>query len=146
VKLASNPGAAVASTQALLVHPRVVALQEDALFWQYLSTGEMDLALGRSSFSVISYDEALRAQLADLGVVSEAARNDVDTFRDEVHATLLEVAPRIQAIRNDPGLAALAAKPEIQAAIKDGNSFALLAHPDFRNLVDRALRDYERAP
>lgn len=146
VKLASNPGQAVSSAQALLAHPRVVALQEDALFWQYLSTGEVDLALGRSSFSVISYDEELRAKLADLGVVSEAARRDVDAFRDEIHATLLEVAPRIQAIRNDPGLAALAAKPEIQAAIKDGNSLALIAHPDFRNLVDRALRDYERAP
>lgn len=146
VKLASNPGKAVTSAQALLAHPRVVALQEDALFWQYLSTGEVDLALTRSSWSVINYDEDLRAKLADLGVVSESARSDADAFRDEIHATLLEVAPRIQAIRNDPGLAELASKPEIQAAIKDGNSFALLAHPDFRRFVDRALRDYEQQP
>ena len=95
---------------------------------------------------MICYDEDVRAKLADVGVVSEAARTDADAFREEIHATLLEVAPRIQAIRNDPALAELAAKPEIQAAIKNGNTFSLLAHPDFRRLVDRALRDYEREP
>ena len=144
VKLASNPGSAVLSTRALLSHPRVTALQEDALFWQYLSTGEMDLALTRTSFGSISYDADLRAKFADLGLVSEDARDDAEAFRVQVRATLLEVAPRIQAIRNDPALAELAAKPEIQAAIQNGNTFALLAHPDFRKLVDRALRDYEK--
>jgi uncharacterized membrane protein required for colicin V production len=144
-KLVSNPGSAVVSTQQLLSHPRVTALQEDALFWQYLSTGEVDLALGRSSFSAISFDADLRARLADLGVVGEDARNDADAFREQVRATVLDVAPRIQAIRNDPALAELAAKPEIQSAVKNGNTFALLAHPDFRRLVDRALRDYEQA-
>jgi uncharacterized membrane protein required for colicin V production len=146
VKLASNPGSAVVSTRALLSHPRVTALQEDGLFWQYLSTGEVDLALKRPSFGAIGYDADLRAKLADLGLVSEAARGDVEAFRAQVRATLLEVAPRIQAIRNDPALAELAAKPEIQAAMQNGNTFALLAHPDFRRLVDRALRDYEKKP
>jgi hypothetical protein len=94
---------------------------------------------------MIRYDAELRGQLADLGVVSEAARGDVDAFRAEIEATLLEVAPRIQAIRNDPGLAELAAKPEIQAAIQNGDSLALIAHPDFRKLVDRALRAGEQA-
>jgi len=143
VKLASNPGSAVLSTQALLAHPRIAALQQDALFWQYLSTGEVDRALARGSFSAIVLDEDLRARLADVGLVSDEARADSDAFRDQVRATLLEVAPRIQAIRNDPALAELAAKPEIQAAIQSGNTFSLLAHPDFRRLVDRALRDYE---
>ncbi len=145
-KLASNPGSAVLSTQQLLSHPRVAALQEDALFWQYLSTGEVDLALMRGSFVAIVHDQELRGQLADLGLVDERARSDADAFRNQVRATLIEVAPRIQAIRNDPALAELAAKPEIQDAIKSGNTFALLAHRDFRKLVDRALRDYERAP
>lgn len=146
VKLASNPGATVASSQALLTHPRMLALQDDTLFWQYLSTGEVDLALGRTSFSAISYDADLRGRLADLGVVGEAARHDVDAFRAEIEATLLEVAPRIQAIRNDPALAELASKPEVRAAIENGNSLALVAHPDFRRLVDRALRDVEQQP
>ncbi len=145
VKLASNPGAAVASAQALLLHPRMVALQEDALFWQYVSTGEVNLALDRSSFSAIRYDAHLRGQLANLGVVGESARNDVDAFRAEIEAILLEVAPRIQAIRNDPALAQLAAKPEVQAAIERGDTLALVADPDFRRLVDRALRATEQA-
>jgi len=146
VKLASNPGSAVASAQELLAHPRVATLQGDALFWQYLSTGDLDRALTRPSFTAISYDEALRARLSDLGVVSDEARDDPDAFREQVRANLVEIAPRIRAIRDDPALADLAAKPEVQAAIKNGDTFALLAHPDFRHLVDRALRDYERSP
>jgi len=142
-KLVSNPSAAVVSTQKLLADPRIAALQQDVLFWQYLSTGEVDLALARGSFNAIVYDEALRGQLADLGLVSEGARNDPDPFRTELRATLVEVAPRIQAIRNDPALAELAAKPEIQAAMSRGDSFALLTDPDFRRIVDRVLRDYE---
>jgi hypothetical protein len=144
VKLASNPGQAVAQTQALLQHPRVLSLQQDALFWQYVSTGEVGLALERSTFGMIRYDAELRGQLADLGVVSEAARGDVDAFRAEIEATLFEVAPRIQAIRNDPALAELAAKPGVQAAVRDGNTLALIADPDFRKLVDRALRASEQ--
>jgi len=143
VQLASNPGAAVASTQQLLSHPRVAKLQEDALFWQYISTGEVDRALTRASFTAIINDEDLRARLADLGVVDDEARSDPDAFLAQVQATLTRIAPRLQAIRNDPALAELAAKPEIQDAIRSGNSFALLAHPDFRRLVDRALRDFE---
>ncbi|MEX2205807.1 MAG: CvpA family protein [Myxococcota bacterium] len=146
VKLASNPGSAVSSTQALLSHPRITALQSDALFWQYLSTGELDLALTRTSFTSISYDADLRGRLADLGLVSEAARGDVEVFRGQVRATLLEVAPRIQAVRNDPALAELAANPEIRAALESGNTFRLLIHPDFRRFVDRVLRDYEKKP
>ncbi len=143
IQLASNPGAAVASAQQLLANPRIAALQEDTLFWQYVSTGEVDRALARPSFLAIPYDADLRARLADLGVVDEAARGDSDAFLAQVQATLTRIAPRLQAIRNDPALAELAAKPEVQAAIKSGNSFALLSHPDFRRLVDRALRDYE---
>jgi hypothetical protein len=146
VKLASNPGSAVVSTQKLLANPHVANLQEDALFWQYASTGEVDRALARPAFAAISYDEALRAQLADLGVVDEAARGDADAFTAQLRATLTRIAPRLQAIRNDPALAELAAKPEIQAAIRNGHSFALLSHPDFRRLVDRALQDYENTP
>ena len=145
VKLASDPGAAVVSTQALLAHPSVVSLQEDPLFWQYVATGEFDLALGRDCFTGIVYDEALRGQLADLGLVGDDARSDPDAFREQVQATLIEVGPRIQAIRSDPALAELAAKPEIRAALQSGNTLALLTHPDFRRLVDRALRDYENA-
>jgi len=146
VKLASNPGSAVVSAQQLQAHPRIAALQEDALFWQYVSTGEVDRALARGSFRAIGLDQELRARLADLGLVGDEARGDPDAFREQVRVTLVEVAPRLRAIRDDPALAELAAKPEIQAAIKSGNTFALLAHPDFRRLVDRALRDYERQP
>jgi hypothetical protein len=144
VKLVSDPGSAVVSTQELLAHPRIADLQQDALFWQYVSTGEIDLALRRGSFAAIRLDPEIRGRLGDLGLVSPEAREDADTFGEEVRASLSEIAPRIRAIRDDPALAELAARPEIQAALRNGDSFALLTHPDFRRLVDRALRDYER--
>ena len=143
VRLASDPGAALTSTQKVLAHPRVVGLFEDALFWQYLSTGEVDLALGRSTFFAITHDDELRGQLADLGAVDEDARTDPQAFKAQVGGTFREIAPRLRAIREDPALAEFAAKPEIQDALERGDTMALLADPDFRRLIDRALRDYE---
>lgn len=143
VRLASDPGAALTSTQKLLAHPRVAKLFEDALFWQYLSTGEIEPALGRGTFFAVIHDDGLRAELADLGVVDDEARDSPDAFRAQMSATFAKLAPRLRALRQDPALAALAAKPEIQRAIERGDSMALLAHPDFRRLIDRALKDFE---
>ncbi len=145
VRLASDPGAALTSTQKVLAHPRVMKLFEDALFWQYVSTGEVDLALGRSSFFAVIHDDELRGELADLGVVDEDARTDPEAFRAQMSETFTRIAPRLRALREDPALAELAAKPEIQDALERGDTMALLAHPDFRRLIDRALKDYERA-
>ena len=62
-----------------------------------------------------------------------------------MRTSLAQVGPRIHAIRNDPALAELAQDPEVQNALKSGDGVSLLlAHPEFRRLVDRALRDYER--
>jgi uncharacterized membrane protein required for colicin V production len=145
VRLASDPGAALGTTQRLLQHPRVGALFGDQLFWQYLSTGETDLALGRSTFFAVIHDDELRGELADLGVVDEDARTSPEAFRTQMAHTFTEIAPRLRALREDPALAELAAKPEIQAAIESGDAMALLAHPDFRRLVDRALKSYEKS-
>jgi uncharacterized membrane protein required for colicin V production len=143
VRLAADPGAALTSTQKLLSHPRVVGLFEDGLFWQYLSTGEIDLALGRSTFFAITHDDELRGQLADLGAVDEDARVDPEAFKAQAGEAFRELAPRLRAIREDPALAELASKPEIQDALERGDTMALLAHPDFRRLIDRALKGYE---
>jgi uncharacterized membrane protein required for colicin V production len=145
VRLAADPGTAMSTTQKVLAHPRVVALFQDELFWQYLSTNETDLALGRSTFFAISHDDALRGQLADVGAVDEDARTDPEAFKAQVGVTFREIAPRLRALRDDPALAEFAAKPEIQDAIERGDTMALLTHPDFRRLIDRALKDYERA-
>ena len=145
VRLASDPGMALTSTQKLLAHPRMTKLFEDALFWQYLSTGEADLALGRTTFFAVIHDDELRGELADLGVVDESARNDPEAFRTQMGETFKRMAPRLRALREDPALAELASKPEIRAAIESGDSVALLTHPDFRRLLDRALKDYEQS-
>lgn len=145
VKLVGDPGRALQSAQQLLAGPRFAALQEDPLFWDLLSRGQVDAALARTSFFQLMHDDATRATLADLGLVPEAARGDPQAFRASMRASLTAAAPRIRAIRDDPAIAQLAADPQVQEALANGNSMTLLAHPQMRELIDRALRDYEDA-
>ncbi len=145
VKLVADPGQALQSAQQLLAGPRFAKLQEDSLFWKMLADGDVDGALARTSFFQLMHDEETRAKLADLGLVPEEARGDPQAFRASLRASLAGAAPRIRAIRDDPGLAELASDPDIQRAVESGNGVALLAHPQLRALIDRVLRDYERS-
>jgi uncharacterized membrane protein required for colicin V production len=145
VKLVANPGDALSSLRQLLASPPFARLQKDGDFWELLGTGEVDGALARTSFFQLMHDDATRAQLADLGLVPEAARADPNAFRAALRDTLGAAAPRIQAIRSDPEVAQLASDPQVRSALDGGNGIALLAHPGFRTLVDRVMRDYEDA-
>ena len=145
VKLVANPGDALVSLKQLLASPPFARLQQDSQFWELLGAGEIDGALARTSFFQLMHDDGTRARLADLGLVPEAARSDPNAFRAALHDSLTAAAPRIRAIRSDPAIAQLASDPEVQSALDSGNGIALLAHPGFRELVDRAMRDYEDA-
>ena len=145
VKLVADPGKALVSLQQLLASPRFAKLQQDALFWDMACNGEaqIDAALNRRSFLELMYDDAMRGQLADLGLVPEAARNDPQAFREYMRSSLAQIGPRIRVIRGDPALAQLAQDPDVKNAIEAGDGVALLSHPDFRALVNRVIRDYE---
>ena len=145
VKLVANPGDALGSLRQLLASPPFARLQQDSEFWEMLGSGDVDLALGRTSFFQLMHDDATRARLADLGLVPEAARSDPNAFRTALRTTLEAAAPRIRAIRSDPAITQLASDPEVQHALDGGNGMALLAHPGFRELLDRIMRDYENA-
>ncbi|MFI5317893.1 MAG: hypothetical protein ACHQ6T_19510, partial [Myxococcota bacterium] len=144
-KLVADPGQALLSAQQLLAGPRFLRLQEDSVFWELLADGDLDGALARNSFFQLMHDDETRAKLADLGLVPEDARRDPQAFQSSIRASLRTAAPRIRAIRADPALAELAANPEIQNAVASGNGVALLAQPQMRALIDRVLRDVERA-
>ncbi len=146
VRLIADPGQVLVSAQQLLASPRFAKLQQDALFWDMATSGELsiDAALNRRSFLELMYDDSTRAQAADLGLVPEEARQDPNAFRAAMRTSLAQAGPRIRAIRNDPALAELAQDPDVQNALKSGDGVSLLSHPEFRKLVDRAMKDYER--
>jgi hypothetical protein len=143
VKLVADPGRALQSAQQLLAGPRFAALQADPLFWDLLSSGQIDAALARTSFFQLMHDDATRASMADLGLVPDEARSDPQAFRASMRDSLTAAAPRIRAIRNDPAIAELAADPDVQAALDSGDSLALLSHPQMRSLIDRVMRAAE---
>jgi len=114
-------------------------LREDRLFWQYVSSGAIDAALNQESFTRATRDLELRKSLAELGVIPQTALDDPRAFRDATRAALVEVAPKLAAIRNDPALPELAADPEVQRALHQGNILALATDPRIRALVNRVL-------
>ena len=118
-KLVADPGRALQSAKQLLAGPRFSALQADGEFWELVTDGHIDAALGRTSFFQLMHDDATRTTLADLGVVPEAARSDPQAFKASLRASLAAAAPRIRAIRDDPAIAELAADPEVQQRARE---------------------------
>lgn len=134
-RMASRPAASIAELGALIDDPRIQALQGDTLFWTYVENGAVDNALNRSSFFDIIHDDALRAHLAELGLVDTDTASDPIAFRDAADAALRELGPRLQALRDDPALQRLVDDPEVVALLRSGRPAALLAHPGFRGFV-----------
>jgi uncharacterized membrane protein required for colicin V production len=134
-RMAARPGASIADLQAVLDNPHIGALQEDRLFWTYVESGAVDAALNQRSFLVVTHDEALRGQLAALGLIDEASGRDPRAFRATAEEVLREVGPRIRGLRNDPELQKLIEDPEVTSLIQSGDTLALLGHPSFRDLV-----------
>jgi len=135
----AHPADTVERVQNVLADPRVEALARDRTFWYHVENGALDQALDRSSFSGIAYDETLRDELAELGLVGDAARTDAEQFRSSTKQALQELAPRLRQLKNDPALHELARDPEIQRALASGDTLTLLKNPEFRSLVNRTL-------
>ena len=143
INLLSSPTETLASIEEITESQSVTQLQGDRLFWQYVATGAVDQALNRGSFLRVAHDDTLRGQLADLGVVSEAARTDPVMFRGAMREVLGEVGPALADLQNDPELNALMADPEIQRAAEQGDTVALMSHPGFRRLLRRVVARVE---
>ncbi len=141
--LIANPAETLVGLQGLLDNPRIAALQNDPLFWQYVSTGALDQALNRASFLGIAYDATLRGQLVDLGIVTEPSRHDARLFRDATRELLQRASPALRELKNDPELHKLAQDPEVQRALSNGDTLSLLAHPGFQRVFARVLAGTE---
>jgi membrane protein required for colicin V production len=136
-RVAARPGPAIEGLQEVLENPRIEALREDRLFWSYVEHGSVDSALNQRSFLGISHDEALRHQLAELGLIDEEAASDAGSFRAAAADVMGEIGPRIHDLREDPELQELMQDPEVVAMAQSGDTLALMSHPGFRRLVTR---------
>jgi hypothetical protein len=135
-RLAARPSR-LRGVRDLLENPRMTDVQDDAFFWTLVQNGAADRALNRLSFYQVSHDPELRAQLAELGLVSEAAAEDSSSFRNEVREVLQKVGPRIRGLKRDPEIRRLAADPEITAMLRNGDTLGLITHPDIQALATR---------
>jgi len=139
-RLTANPGPALAGLQELLADDRIGELQQDKLFWTLIENGASERALNRLSFYAISHDDGMRERLADLGIVSPEAREDVEVFRDEARTVFEQVGPRLQGLREDPEIQQLARNPEILRLLENGDTLALINRPEIQGIVDRISR------
>jgi len=136
-KMAAHPGETLKSVQALLEDPRIRAVQEDQLFWTYVQHGAVESALNRGSFWKVVNDEALRRDLAELGLIEEAAAADPRVFRESVGELLAELGPRLKGLAEDAEIQELARDPEVVAMLESGDTMGLLGHPGIQKVVSR---------
>jgi uncharacterized membrane protein required for colicin V production len=139
VRLLSDPAEVVEGMMGLVNNPRITGLQEDRLFWSYVANGAYDAALNQGSFLGITYDETLRHELADLGVIEPGAAEDPRLFRTASREILVEIGPRLKRLQDDPVLHKLAEDPEIQSALASGDTLTLLQNAEFQALIGRVM-------
>jgi membrane protein required for colicin V production len=136
-RITARPGEALQNVQGLIEDERLTQLFEDRLFWTLITNGSVDYAMNRAAMRSIVEDPEMRARFAELGLVSEPARQSPDVFRVSMAAVLEEVAPKVHRLQHDPELNALAQDPEIVALVEAGDMLALAGHPSIRRLVER---------
>jgi membrane protein required for colicin V production len=136
-RLTARPGQALESVQQILEDERLNQMLEDRLFWTLISNDSIDYAMNRGAVRSIVNDPEMRGHFADVGLVGEEARDDVDVFRGAFAEVLAELGPKIEKLREDPEIRALASDPEIMGLVESGNTFALMNHPKIRKIVSR---------
>ena len=141
VNMAARPKETMAGMQRVFSNPRIQGLQNDRLFWSYVESGALDAALNQGSFLGIAYDDTLRKELAQVGLIKDYAAADPRLFRAEVKDVLEQVGPRIRGLKNDPAVKQLLSDPEVVAALQARDHLALLQNPAFRDLVTRVMED-----
>jgi len=136
-RVAARPAETLEAFKGLLENDHIRAIQQDQLFWTYVSHGAVDSALNRASFWQAVQDDDLRAELADLGVIDPDAVSDPRVFREAAGEVLAELGPRIQALAEDEEIQRLANDPQIVAMLESGDTLGLMSHPDVQRLVSR---------
>ncbi len=139
-RLASRPGVAVTSVQAILADPRIEALQQDRFFWTLIENGAYPRAMNRQSFRAISSDPEMRSRFVDVGVVPEATIDDPAAFERHFGEVLAEVGPRVKGLVDDPDLQALAQDPEVTSMLENGDTLGLFQHEGVQDLVAKVSR------
>jgi len=141
-RLTARPGQTLKSVQAIVEDERLNQMLEDPLFWTLISTDSIDYAMNRSAIRSMVNDPSMRGHFANLGLVDEEAREDVDEFRDAIAEVLAKIGPKIQRLQKDPEVKALAHDAEIMALVEAGNTFALMNHPRIRKIVSRVSSEF----
>lgn len=136
-RLTANPGQALGSVQTILEDERLTGLFTDKLFWTLIQNESIDYAMNRNAVRSIVQDSEMRGRFVDLGLVDEAAREDPSEFREAMGGVLLEIAPKISMLHNDPEILNLASDPEIIQLVEQGNTLALINDPRIQGLVAR---------
>jgi uncharacterized membrane protein required for colicin V production len=139
VRLAGDPAAPLGRVRSLTQNPRIVGLQKDPVYCRHVRHDAFDEALNQGSFLGIAHDGTLRHELAELGLVGEAAATDPRLFRNDVHQTLTEVSPKVRRLAESEELRALAEDPEVQSALQRGDTLALLRDPRVQEFIGRVL-------
>jgi membrane protein required for colicin V production len=138
-RLLSRPRQTLTGLRSVLGDPRMERLTLDGAFWEQVQDGNVDDALERPSFRAVAEDAALRRELAALGLVGPAAAVSPREFQRAARSSLLEVGPRLRALRDDPDLARLASDPAVVRALERGEILTVLRHPRFQRVVSRAV-------
>jgi uncharacterized membrane protein required for colicin V production len=133
----ARPGETITRLRGLLDNPRMLELQRDDFFWTLVANRSVASALNRASFLSIAYDDTLRHEFADLGVIGVPAATDPRLFRNSIEEVLEEIAPRVQGLMNDPDVHALLEDPEVRRALEEGDTLTLLQNEGFQRLVSR---------
>jgi len=138
-RLVARPAATLEQLDAVLEDPGVLALRDDALFWNSVEHGQIDRALHRTSFAALERDAGLRRRLHALGLVDGRAAEDPAAFRAAMAEVFEETGPRLRALRDDPELDRLMQDPELVEMARSGQTLALASHPRVRAVVARAM-------
>ncbi len=133
----ARPGATITRLRGLLDNPRMLELQRDEFFWTLVANRSVASALNRASFLSIAYDDTLRHEFADIGMISASAATDPRLFRNAIEEVLEEIAPRVEGLMNDPDVHALLEDPEVRRALEEGDTLTLLQNEGFQRLVSR---------
>jgi membrane protein required for colicin V production len=135
----ARPSETLGGLRTVVENPGVQHLVNDRAFWSQVEGGAVDAALDRASFRNVLQDDALRQDLARLGLIDAASAHDPAVLRDRAAQVLDRVGPRLRRLHQDPELQRMAADPEVSGMLQRGELFALFRRPDFQRLVSRAL-------
>ncbi len=137
----ARPGETITRLRGLIDNPRMLELQRDDFFWTLVANQSVPSALNRASFLSIAYDDTLRHEFADVGMIDTPAAADPRLFRDAIEDVLEEIAPRLQGLMNDPDVHALLEDPEVRRALEEGDTLTLLQNEGVQRLVSRVTAD-----